>query len=142
MDLLLLFLTIVALVPAAGSAFGAWRLSGEDRRRSAARVAALSSVLDGPPPVPAATDGEASSSGAPEPVAVASMFGMESGSSVQGRPLIKAAVVGVMAVILIVAAAMGNRTPETARAVSTAAQEPAPLELMSMRHSSNGTTLT
>jgi hypothetical protein len=142
MDVLLLFLTMLALLAAGGFAFVAWRLYREDRRRSAARVAALSSVLDAPPALAGATDADVSTYRTPEPVSVASMFDMEPGASVRGRPLIKAAVVGVMAVILVVVAAMGNRTPRAAHAASAAAQEPAPLELMSMRHSRQGTTLT
>ncbi|HEY6360631.1 MAG TPA: hypothetical protein VIX63_05980, partial [Vicinamibacterales bacterium] len=101
-----------------------------------------SSALDTPPAVPGAIDDPAGSSRPPEPVAVASMFDMEPGASVQGRPLIKAAVVGLMAVIVVVAAAMGNRTPATSPGVSAAAHETAPLELMSMRHAREGTTLT
>lgn len=141
MDLLLLLLTVVALAAAVGFACVAWRLQRDDRRRSAARVAALSSVLDTPPAV-AGENAAADSSRRAEPVAVASMFEMEPGTSVQGRPLIKAAVVGMMAVLVVVAAAMGNRTPAAAPTASTAAQGTAPLELMSMRHSREGTTLT
>ena len=142
MDLLLLFLTIVALLAAGGFAFVAWRLYHEDRRRSAARVAALSSVLDTPPAPAGAADAEITLHRTPEAVAVASLFDMEPGAAVRGRPLIKAAVVGVMAVIVVVFAAMGNRTPRAAHAASATAQEPAPLELMSMRHARQGTTLT
>jgi len=143
MDLLLLLLTVVALAAAAGFAFVAWRLQREDRRRAAARVAALSSVLDTPPPAVEGVDAATFPSPPAQPVAVASMFEMEPGTSVQGRPLIRAAVVGVMAVIVVVAAAMGNRTPAAAPTAGTAAaQGTAPLELMSMRHSREGTTLT
>jgi hypothetical protein len=143
MDLLLIVLTLLSLVAAAGFAVVAWRLLREERQRSAARVAALSSALDVPlgpgeaigdmteAPPPAAT---------PAPVAVASLFQMEPGASVQGRPLIKAAVVGVMAVFVVVAAAMGNRSTGAA-APASVGPEKAPLELMSMRHSREGTTL-
>jgi hypothetical protein len=129
MDLLLLILTLVSFAAAAGFALVATRLVREDRRRSAARVAALSGAIDADTPPDAAA------------VQVSSMFEMEPGASVQGRPLLKAAVVGVMAVIVVVAAAMGNRGSSTAPAVN-AVQATAPLELMSMRHSREGTTLT
>ena len=69
------------------------------------------------------------------------MFRTEPGASLQGRPLIKAAVVGVMAVTVVVAAAMGNRSTGAATAAS-AVRRTVPLELMSMRHSREGTTLT
>jgi hypothetical protein len=128
MDLLLLVLTVVAFVAAGGFAIVAWRLVREDRQRSAARVAALGAAIDAevPPDAP--------------PVAVASMFTMQPGASLQGRPLVKAAVVGVMAIVLVVAAAMGNRAPATPS--NAAARGQAPLELMSMRHAREGTTLT
>jgi hypothetical protein len=128
MDVLLLVLTVVAFVAAAGFAAIAWRLVREDRQRSAARVAALGAAIDAEVPPDAA------------PVPVSSLFTIEPGTSVRGRPLVKAAVVGVMAVIVVVAAAMGNRSPATPAAAGARAQ--APLELMSMRHSRDGTTLT
>jgi hypothetical protein len=153
MDLLLVVLTILSLAAAAGFAVVAWRLQREERHRSAARVAALSSALDAldtldafdapvaaDEPVSGVPDAALSVAGA-SPVPVASMFRMEPGTSVQGRPLIKAAVVGVMAVFVVVAAAMGNRSTGAAASASVAPEQ-APLELMSMRHSREGTTLT
>jgi hypothetical protein len=153
MDFLLVVLTILSLAAAAGFAVVAWRLHREERQRSAARVAALSSALDALDTLddfdaPIAQDervAEATGTAVPvtnhTPVPVASMFRMEPGASVQGRPLIKAAVVGVMAVVVVVAAAMGNRSTGAA-ASSAAVAAKAPLELMSMRHTREGTTLT
>lgn len=151
MEFLLVVLTILSLAAAAGFAFVAWRLQREERERSAARVAALSSALDALDTLdafdePIARD-ERVNAATPVPVAtaapvpVASMFRMEPGASVQGRPLIKAAVVGVMAVAVVVAAAMGNRSTGAAASAAVAAEK-APLELMSMRHTREGTTLT
>jgi hypothetical protein len=152
MDFLLVVLTILSLAAAAGFAVVAWRLHSEERQRSAARVAALSSALDALDTLddfdaPIATDAaEGTETAVPArnntPVPVASMFRMEPGASVQGRPLIKAAVVGVMAVVVVVAAAMGNRSTGAAASSSTVAAAKAPLELMSMRHTREGTTLT
>jgi hypothetical protein len=153
MDFLLVVLTILSLAAAAGFAFVAWRLQHEERRRSAARVAALSSALDAldtlddfdRPIAREARATEETETAEPAtnntPVPVASMFRMEPGTSVQGRPLIKAAVVGVMAVVVVVAAAMGNRSTGAA-ASSAAVAAKTPLELMSMRHTREGTTLT
>jgi len=59
--------------------------------------------------------------------------------SLTGRPLVKAAVIGVMAIILVVAAAMSSGRRTTAAAVAPGS---APLELMSMRYQRQGTTLT
>src|SRR5215510_7195621 len=62
MESVLLILVAVSLAAAVGFAAVAWRLLREDRRRSAARVAALSSALDGtqePAEVPAVADRKA-----------------------------------------------------------------------------------
>ncbi len=123
MDWVLFALTVVSLAAAATFAAVTWRLLREDRRRSRARVAALSDMLD----EPAAA------------VPVAAMFTTEPGQSLRGRPLIKAAVVGVMAVLVVVYAAMsGNHE----RPAAAAAAQNAPLELMSMRHARDGASLT
>jgi len=133
MDLLLITLTVISLAAALGFAVVTWRLFYEERRRSAARVAALSQAIDAQTP------------GVPTPpVAVSSMFTTQSGASVAGRPLIKAAVVGVMAIAIVVYAAMSGREPttgSTARA-SLPSHAQAPLELLSMRHTRNGGSLT
>jgi hypothetical protein len=152
MDLVLVVLTVLSLAAATGFAVVAWLLLRRDRQRSAARVAGLSSALDAPlaqsEAAGEAADDSAIVSAPPLPVAsttpvpVASMFRTEPGASVQGRPLIKAAVVGVMAVTVVVAAAMGNRSTGATTAASAASPETIPLELMSMRHSREGTTLT
>ena len=138
MDSTLLVVTIISFMAAVGFGVFAWRTFAEDRRRSAARVAALASAIHavpGPQPV------------AERPVAVAAMFTTESGGSLQTRPFIKAAVVGAMALIIVVYVAMSSRsTPEASApaATPTAAsdRQTAPLELVSMRHTREGTTLT
>jgi hypothetical protein len=133
MDWVLFALTVVSLAAAAAFALVTWRLLREDRRRSRARVAALSAVLDEPP-------AGAGIAAPPAAVPVAAMFTTEPGTSVSGRPLIKAAVVGVMAVLVVVYAAMGGSRERPASAA--VAQQVAPLELMSMRHARDGATLT
>ncbi|MBI4265698.1 MAG: hypothetical protein HY657_15090 [Acidobacteria bacterium] len=125
MDWFLMTVTIVSLTAAAGFGAAAWRSLDQQRRRSAARVAALA----------AAIDGEEHST----PVAVSSLFGTTPGAAVRGRPLITATVVAALAVALIVVVAMAGRTPG---AQTAAVQETSPLELMSMHHTRDGSSLT
>src|SRR5687767_11524162 len=106
MDLVLFVLTGVSATAAVLFAVIVARLLREERRRSAARVASLSAVLDGP--APGGRGGHTVSpsvSMTPPPT----MFTVEPGGSIKGRPMLKAAVVGAMAIIIVVAAAMGNR---------------------------------
>lgn len=133
MDFLLLTLAIISLAAAGGFGAFAWRISREQRRRSAARVAALASALDATP----ASAGRPVDR--PAPVAVSSMFGTTPGGSVRGRPLIKAAVVAAMVIVLIVMVAMANRDHTDLRVPE---EDPSPLELISMRHARDGSTLT
>jgi hypothetical protein len=127
MNLVLSVLTGIAVAAAVIFAAIAWRVLREEQRRSAARVAALGTALDAPPAVSTEL--------------AAPMFTAQSGASIKGRPMLKAAVVGVMAIVIIVAAAMGNRD-HAPTAATAAASQPAPLELMSMRHTRDGRTLT
>src|SRR5688572_9719548 len=89
MDTVLLILAVVSFVAAAGFGLVAWRALDEQRRRSTARVAALAGAIH-------------ATSDAAAPVPVSSLFDKESGAMMQGRPLIKVAVVGVLGVALIV----------------------------------------
>ena len=150
MDALLFTLTVVSLVAAA--LFGAitWRALAAERRRSAARGASLSAASDG-----GAAGGGAVGSGTvgsgtvpsgtvPRPVAVATMFTTAPGASLKSRPFIKAAAVGVMAVIIVIAVAMSSSSSrdEVPPSGAAASQQAAPLELVSMRHAREGTSLT
>lgn len=130
MDPVLLALVVVSLLSAAGFGGFAWHLLREERRRSAARVAALSSAIDATMP-------------ATPTVGVGDLFAPKPSAAAHGSPLIKFAVGVLMAVVLIVVVASANRgsdnVDETARA---AARESAPLELVSMRHTREGDTLT
>jgi hypothetical protein len=134
-------LTIVSVLAAIGFAWLAWRSRQEERRRSKARVAALSAAIDAvesassdPPPRQAA-------------VAVSSLFAPAPSGAAQGAPVIAVAVGVAMAVALIVVVAMSNRgttaapaeiAPLAAQAPPAAAAQAAPLELISMRHERNG----
>jgi hypothetical protein len=154
MEFLLLILVIVSLAAAAGFAFVAWRLQREDRQRSAARVAVLSSAIDGgKPDVAGEIPSERTPVGADLQVGLLqvgplqadsprSMFDTMSGGSLKGRPMLKAAVVAVMGIVVVVAAAMGNDGGSTSSRPALALPSSAPLELMSMRHTLDKSTLT
>jgi hypothetical protein len=135
MDVVLIALTLVSALAAAGFGYVAWRGVSEEKRRSAARVAALASAIDGG--IPRGTL-------AGEPVAVASMFTTEPGGSLKSRPLIKAAVVATMAVAIVVGVAISSSrdADSTDSTPAAAAPQSAPLELVSMRHAREGSKLT
>ena len=132
MNAMLLALTAIALAAAAGFGWLAWHLRAEERRRSDARVAALTSAIDG---VEAASRPGARA--AHTPVAVNSLFASEHSAAARGAPVIKTAVGVTVGLVLVVAIAMNNRG-----AVEPAAADRRPLELMSMRHEREGDTLT
>ena len=134
MNVVLTALTVVSLIAAAGFALVTWRTLADDRRRSAARVAALASAIDGgiPRTAPASA-----------PVAVASMFTTTSGGSLKSRPMIKAAVVAAMGIAIVIAVAMSSSgKTDSSSPAATAAGQAAPLELVSMRHAREGSNLT
>jgi hypothetical protein len=130
MDPLLIALLAVSLVSAAGFGGFAWHLLREERERSAARVAALSSAIDGASPA------------VPTP-AVAELFAPKASAAARGNPLIKGAVGVAMALVLIVVVASANRGSDSpAAAAGAEARTSAPLELISMRHTREGDRLT
>jgi len=136
-DPLLLAFAIVAFIAAVAFGAFAWRLLRTERDRSAARVAMLASAIDaGTPATPTA--------------AVNNLFAREESAASTGSPLIKAAVAGVMTIILVLAVAWmasgpsdetGTRT-QTASSSRTRQAQSAPLELISMRHNRVGANFT
>jgi hypothetical protein len=103
-----------------------------------ARIAALSTAMD--PPSPRRSPGEegSTSADAGPRVAVGSVFD-RGNEGIHGRPLIRVAVGAVMTVAIVIGAIIGARNSGTpAQAVSGIR----PLELVSMRHQREGTTLT
>jgi len=167
MDVVLLTLTTLSLAAAAGFGFLSWRLGREERQREQARVAALSTAMTGlsatrgrdeaaPPSMLRGFGetgrrlGEAFPSEADTPetqVAVGSVF-VRATEGLRGRPAIKAAVIGAMVVAIVIGAIVGARMSDSAAAPTTpthnervATTAPAPLELVSMRHQRQGTTL-
>ena len=131
MDVALLTLTILSLAAAAGFGALSYRVGREERQRSRARIAALSSAMDSPTP------GRPTDAG--PRVAVGSVFDRGTGEGLRGRPEIKFAVGGVMALTVVIGAMIAV---QVAGAPGTSHPDGAPLELLSMRHQRNGTTLT
>ena len=126
MDSMLLLLTFVSLLAALAFGVVTWRLMADERRRSAARVAALAAAIDG------------TTADVPDR---AGLFDSSQPSAVRGRPLLKLGVGFAMAVALIVFIAMSadRRTGDVA---PPATQVQDSLELLSMRHARNGDALT
>jgi hypothetical protein len=167
MDVVLLTLTTLSLAAAAGFGFLSWRLGREERLREQARIAALATAMTGPSTVrgrdetaaPSVLRGFAEAGPrlaealpleadtAETQVAVGSVFGRAT-EGLRGRPGIKAAVMGAMVVTIVIGAIIGARMSDNAAASTTTRNEaiatnvPAPLELVSMRHQRQGTTLT
>jgi hypothetical protein len=165
MDVVLLTLTMLSLAAAAGFGFLSWRVGREQRQREEARVAALATAMGGPsavrgreiesPVAPRSVSDVWSRSREAFPseveaddtqVAVGSMFDRAT-EGLRGRPAIKAAVVGAMAVTIVIGAVIGARMSDASASPPATRHEPAsttaaPLELMSMRYQRDGTTLT
>jgi hypothetical protein len=131
MDTFLIALTVLSLAACAACGFFAWRTIDGDRRRSAARVAALAAAV-----IP---EDEAGLPETPQAVSVSSMFGTTPGGSVSAPPFLKAAIVGALGLALVVAAAMTTRDHGRAAAPPSS---PAPLELIAMTHARSGNKLT
>ena len=133
MDIVLLALTTLSLVAAAGFGFLSWRLGREERAREQARIAALATAMTGPSAVRGAVF--PSEADMATQVAVGSVFERAT-EGLRGRPAIKAAVIGAR----MSDDAAASTTPTRHEAVATNAA--APLALMSMRHQRQGATLT
>ena len=129
MDGVPLALTLVSLAAAAGFGALSWRLLREEHRRSAARVAALASAIDG-------------ASAGPPAHAAGELFAPAHSDAARGMPAIRLAVGIAMALILIVAAAAGRGGRGTGGEAGAPAPGRSPLELLSMRHAREGATLT
>ncbi|MGH9349189.1 MAG: hypothetical protein ACRD26_18195 [Vicinamibacterales bacterium] len=129
---MLLGLTIVSLLAALGFGWFAWRLRRDERLRSEARVAALSSAID------AAEPAFHSPRAAHATMPVPGLFASELSAAARGTPMIRLAAGVAMALVMLVAVAMSNRG---AAGVGTGPREPAPLELVSMRHERERDTL-
>ncbi len=125
------FLAIVSVAAAAVCALLLWRVVREDRRRSDARLAALACAIDGPRPATPPAG----------PMATSPLFEAGRGSAMQGRPLLKVAIGFAMAVALIVLIAMTGERQQAPRSAGPGVEQ-APIELLSMRHTRSGDSLT
>lgn len=130
---MLLAITIVSLAAALGFGWLAWRLRRDERQRSEARVAALSSAIDA-----AELDSHAAARPAHAAMPVSSLFASERSAAARGTPVIRLAVGVAMALLLLVALAMSNRG---AAGDATGERGSATLELLSMRHERDGDRL-
>jgi hypothetical protein len=122
----LVIITVLSLTVAAVMSVVAWRLARDERRRSAARVAALSSDIHG--------EGHS-------PVNVSERFFTEEQSRTSGSPL-RALAIGVLVVgsgVALVVLASGPSGDSAAPApTATEAQAAAPLELVALEHERDG----
>jgi hypothetical protein len=132
--MVLLVVSLLALVVAAGFAAFAWQVLRDDRLRADARVAALGSAAldDGATEVPLAVP----------PANVATTL-FDKRPSMRGHPLVRVAVGFAMSVALIVFIAMGSdrRAPRDATSTASVRQD-TQLELLSMRPERSGDALT
>lgn len=129
MDAILITLTVLAVAAAAGFAAAAWRTRADEQRRSAARVAALASTLY--PSEPAGSMPERA-------VPVASMFDTIAAPAHDARIDKRLLFTSLASVIVIVGGMVLRGAPSPA----AAPEQAAPLELVSMRHTRDGRTLT
>lgn len=126
----LIIVTVVAVAAALVLGVVTWQLTQNERRRSDARVAALTTAIDG------------AASVTPSGAATPALFDARPRSAVQGRPLLKLGIGFAMAVAVIVGIAMtGERRDTPSPAAATTAASPESLELLSMRHTRAGKSL-
>lgn len=146
MDSLLLVVTVTSLAAASAAGWYALRLRRDERGRSDARIAALSSAID------ATGSGARASRAGQAPISVSSLFAPEHSAAAHGAPVIRIAIGVVMGLALLVAVAMSNRdvagestgdgAPGAASTRSSGSTRgTVPLELISMRHEREKTTL-
>jgi hypothetical protein len=131
MENALMTLTLISLAACAGCAVLTWRRVANDRRRSAARVAALAAAVQADDRVAGSLETHA--------VPVASLFDTKPGGLVSGRPFLKAAVAAALGLALVVFAAIATREH---RSQSAPPGHPAPIELIAMTHTRDGNRLT
>lgn len=119
---MLFALTGIAMLAAVACGAVAWRVLRDERRRSAARVAALATAIDA-----AATLAPVAA-----PVSIGTLFARRDAVRMERRPVITAAVIVSMAVVLLIGVGVQLRSGDPAEARGAITE--APIELMSMGH--------
>ena len=132
--MLLQVVSIISLIAAAGFAALAWRLSRQEQRRSAARVAALADALDAETPAPLGVPRDGIAAVQPE------FLTPHRSASSSDFILLKIGLAFLASVALIVTVAMVGVHHHEAATATPASN--ASLELLSMRHERAGDTLT
>jgi hypothetical protein len=145
---LLLLVTLTSIVLAGIMSLVAWRVAGEERRRSDARVAALAAEIHGPHRTPAFSRGDdLDLRPAGQVSSAAELFGAAQPRPAARWPVVLAAgvfVVASAAALVIVLSSGSSATahsPASPPALAPAAPAP-PLELVALGHERNGDRLT
>lgn len=112
-----LALSLVSFAAALACGLIAWRITREERERSAARVAALQQAIDGDLPAVIATPGTT--------------------PAIASAPMVKLAALAVMVAVIAVAVVL-----QATGSNASGAAAMAPLELLSMRHATDRDGLT
>ena len=139
MDVVLLVVTTLSLAAAAGFGGLSWWIGREERERVKARIAVLSTAMDLPSTRGSSEQtASATLAHAGSRLAVGSVFD-RGNEGISGRPLIRVAVGAVMTLAIVIGAIIGARSSGAAGSDVGSVR---PLELVSMRHQREGTTLT
>ena len=142
----LLIVTLTSMLLAAIMSVMAWRIAGGERRRSEARVAALSAEIHGAPAAVAiiAHEDAAAAAGRVDP-ACADLFVSQRAPSA-ARPFVVlaagAVVFGAAVMMAIAAGGTFSRAPRAANPAAVAVPAALPLELVALGHERVGDQLT
>ena len=150
--MVLLIVTVTSMLLAAIMSAIAWRIAGDERRRSDARVAALSAEIHGIGQAESYENGPADTTRhadidliAPREGRFADLFAPRQGRF-QSRPFFAFAcgslVFGAVVAMAILAGGVARRAPRAATPVAVAGAPAAPIELVALGHERVGDDLT
>jgi hypothetical protein len=145
MTIILLLLTLLSLAAAAVFGAAAWRARTEAAQRSAVRVAALASALGAEPgsSIDGPIAGDSWSERIPDPGSRIPASPMFASATADRRVLTKPAIATAIGAILLIGGGTVLRNDGEAAGQAAAAHDArASLELVSMRHTRDGRTLT